>query len=84
MERHKYTKSEKEYIKALIQNLSLKRLTDQEIVDYLRSEKQIEIGRSIVIRTRNESEKQAAKWYTDLLCGCRRFYGPPSFVNLLI
>ena len=44
MERSKRTKAEQEYVKALIQGLSLQRLTDQEIVDYLYNEKQIEIG----------------------------------------
>ena len=51
---------------AIIQNLSLKRLTDQEIAEYLHNEKQIEIARSTVTNTRNRVEKQAAKWYLDL------------------
>jgi hypothetical protein len=53
-------------VSAIIQNLSLKRLTDQEIVEYLHNEKQIEIARSTVTNTRNRIEKQAAKWYLDL------------------
>jgi hypothetical protein len=44
----------------------LQRLTDKEIVDYLHNEKQITIGRSTVTRTRNETEKEAGKWYTEL------------------
>ena len=51
---------------AIIQNLSLKGLTDQEIVEYLHNEKQIEIARSTVTNTRSRIEKQAAKWYLDL------------------
>lgn len=66
MEHRKSTKSEKEYVKALIQTLSLQRLTDQEIVEYLHNEKQIEIGRSTVTEIRNRVEKQAAKWYLEL------------------
>ncbi len=66
VERNTRTKAEKEYIKGIIQNLSLQRLTDQEIVDYLHNEKQIEIGRSTVAITRNQIEKQAEKWYIEL------------------
>lgn len=66
VERHTRTKSEKEYINAIIQNLSLKRLTDQEIVDFLYNEKQIEIARSTVTNSRNRIERQAAKWYLEL------------------
>jgi hypothetical protein len=66
MERHTRTKAEKEYVNAIIQNLSLKRLTDQEIVDYLHNEKQIDIGRSTVTNIRNRIERQAAKWYLEL------------------
>ena len=51
---------------AIIQNLSLKRLTDQEIVDYLHNENQIEIARSTVTNTRNRIERHAAKWYLDI------------------
>jgi len=66
MEHRKSTKSEKEYVKAIIQSLSLQRLTDQEIVDYLHNEKQIDIARSTVTYIRNKIEKQAAKWYLEL------------------
>ena len=60
MKRHTRTKSEQEYVNAMIQNLSLQRLTDQEIVDYLHNEKQIEIARSTVTNTRNRVERRAA------------------------
>jgi hypothetical protein len=66
MERHKRTKSEKEYVNAIIQNLSLQRLTDKEIVDYLHKEKNIDIARSTVTNIRNRIEKQAEKWYLEL------------------
>ncbi len=66
MERSKRTKAEQEYVKTIIQSLSLRRLTDQEIVDHLHNEKQIEIGRSTVTYIRNNLEKQAEKWYIDL------------------
>ena len=66
MERSKRTKSEQEYVKAIIQGLSLQRLTDKEIVDYLHNEKQIPIGRSTVTCIRNNIEKQAEKWYIEL------------------
>jgi len=66
MERSKRTKAEQEYVKALIQGLSLQRLTDLEIVDYLHNEKQIEIGRSTVTIIKNNIQKQAEKWYIEL------------------
>lgn len=66
MERHKRTKSEKEYVNAIIQNLSLQRLTDKEIVDYLHKEKHIDIARSTVTNIRNRIEKQAERWYLEL------------------
>jgi hypothetical protein len=66
MKRNTRTKAEKEYVKALIQNLSLQRLTDQEIVDYLNKEKKIKICRSTVTITRNKMEREAGKWYIEL------------------
>ena len=66
MERSKRTKSEQEYVRAIVQGLSLQRLTDKEIVDYLYNEKQIPIGRSTVTCIRNNIEKQAEKWYIEL------------------
>ena len=66
MERSKRSKSEQEYVKSLIHNLSLQRLTDQEIVDYLHNEKGIEIARTTVNATRNRIERSAEKWYIDL------------------
>ena len=53
-------------VRAIIQNLSLKRLTDQEIVDFLHTEKQIDIGRSTVTLARIKMEKEAGKWYSEL------------------
>lgn len=66
MERHKRTKVEQECVNSIIQNLSLKRLTDQEMVDYLHNEKQIDIARPTVTNTRNRIEKSAEKWYIEL------------------
>lgn len=62
----KVAKSDKEYLRGTIHNLSLSRWTDQEIVDYLRDEKQIEIARSTVNSIKNRIEKQAEKWYFEL------------------
>ncbi len=66
MERNTRSKSEQEYVKTLIHNLSLQRLTDQEIVEYLHNEKGIDIARTTVNTIRNRLEKQAEKWYIDL------------------
>ena len=66
MEHKKQSKSEKQYVRGIVHNLSLQRLTDQEIVEYLRDEKKIEIARSTVNGIKNQIEKQAEKWYIEL------------------
>jgi hypothetical protein len=66
VERHTFTKSEREYVKALVHSLSLKRLTDQEIVQWSHDEKQIDLDRSTVSKMRNQIEQNAEKWYIEL------------------
>jgi hypothetical protein len=66
MERRKVAKSEKQYLRGMIHNLSLQKWTDQDIVDYLRDEKNIDIGRSTVTKIKNQIEKEAEKWYIEL------------------
>jgi hypothetical protein len=73
MKHNKRTKAEQEYVSAMIQNLSLQRLTDQEIVDYLHNEKQIEIARSTVTNIRNRVERKASKWYQDLRASTTKY-----------
>jgi hypothetical protein len=62
----KIAKSEKQYLRGIIHNLSLQKWTDQDIVDYLRDEKSIDIGRSTVTKIKNQIEKEAEKWYIEL------------------
>jgi hypothetical protein len=64
--RKSLTISEKLFVKGIVQNLSLLRWTDEEIVNYLQAEKAINIGRSTVTVIRNEIEKEAETWYLDL------------------
>lgn len=66
IEHKKPSKSEKQYVRGIIHNLSLSRWTDQEIVDYLHDEKKIEIARSTVNGIKNQIEKEARKWYLEL------------------
>lgn len=66
MEDKKSSKSEKQYVRAVIHNLSLSRWTDQEIVDYLYDEKKIRIARSTVNGIKNQIAKKAEKWYLEL------------------
>ena len=66
VERHTFTKSEREYVKALVHNLSFQRLTDQEIVQWLHDEKEIDLDRSTVSKMRNQIEQNAEKWYIEL------------------
>jgi hypothetical protein len=64
--RKKVAKCDRHYVRGTIHNLSLSRWTDQEIVDYLREDKKIEIARSTVNSIKNQIEKQAEKWYIEL------------------
>ena len=66
MKRNTRSKAENEYVKTLIHNLSLQRLSDLDIVDYLNNEKQIPIARTTVNKIRNKIEKSAERWYIDL------------------
>jgi len=66
VERQKFTKTEKQYLRGVIHNLSFQRLTDQEIVQWLHDEKQINLDRSTVSKIRNRVEQQAEKWYIEL------------------
>jgi hypothetical protein len=61
-----FTKAEREYVKGVVHNLSLQRLTDQEIVDWLQEEKKIGLDRSTISKMRNHVEQQAEKWYIHL------------------
>ena len=64
-EHTKLTKSDKEYVKGLIHNLALQRLTNQEITEHLQS-KGLDIARSTVCTIRNKIEKETEKWYIEL------------------
>ena len=66
VERHKWTKAERQYVKGIVHNYSLQRWTDQDIVNFLWEEKKIRIGRSTVTRIKNQVEKQAGNWYLEL------------------
>jgi hypothetical protein len=66
IKRHNFTKSEREYVKGIVHNLSFERLTDQEIVQWLHDEKQIDLDRSTVSKMRNHVELKAEKWYIEL------------------
>jgi hypothetical protein len=66
IERRKWTKAERQYIQGIVHNLSMQRLTDQEIVQWLHDEKKIQIGRSTVIKIKNQIEQAAGNWYAEL------------------
>ncbi len=71
--RHDFTKPEREYVKGIVHNLSLQRLTDQEIVQWLHDEKQIDLDRSTVSKMSNQIDKQAERWYIDLRNSAYRY-----------
>jgi hypothetical protein len=66
MANRKVPKSEKQYVRGIIHNLSLQRWTDQEITDYLNKEKGTMLSRSAITHIRLQVEKQAEKWYIEL------------------
>ena len=65
MTNKKVPKSQKQYVRGIIHNLSLQRWTSQEIADFLH-EKKIMIARRTVSQIRNAIEKSAEKWYIEL------------------
>lgn len=65
MSHNRSTKAQKEYVRAVVQNLALQRFSDPEIVDYL-AEKGIVSARCTVNQIKKQIEKQAAKWYIEL------------------
>ena len=64
--RRKVAKSEKQYLRGIIHNLSLQKWTDQDIVDYLHDEKSIDRGRITVTKIKNQIEHEAEKSYIEL------------------
>ena len=66
VERHSWTKAERQYIKSIVHNYSLQRWTDQDIVNYLQNEKKIKIGRSTVTKIKNQVVEEAGNWYLEL------------------
>ena len=65
MSHNKSSKAQKEYVKAIVHQLSLQRLSDTEIVDFL-AEKGIVLARTTVNQIKKGIEKQAEKWYINL------------------
>ena len=65
MSHNKSTRAQKEYVRAVIHQLSLQRLSDTEISDYL-AEKGIVLARCSVNGIKKQIEKQAEKWYIEL------------------
>ena len=53
-------------MRGIVNSLSLQRLTDQEITDYLQNEKNMNISRTRVNAIKNEIERSAEGWYIEL------------------
>ena len=66
IKQRKVTREHRQYVRGIIQNLSLQRWQDQEIADYLNNEKGITLSRSAVTHIRIRMERQAEKWYFEL------------------
>jgi hypothetical protein len=65
MERQRFTKPEKEYLRAIINNLSLQNWTERNngLPSY---EKNMNMSRSTVTIIKNNIEKDAEMWYIEL------------------
>ena len=59
------SKAQKEYVRAIVHQLSLQRLSDTEIVDFL-AEKKIILARTTVNQIKKGIERQAAKKHSKL------------------
>ncbi|MGA7977455.1 MAG: hypothetical protein WB975_09480, partial [Nitrososphaeraceae archaeon] len=57
-ERASFTKAEREYVKGVVHNLSLQRLTDRQIVRWLHDEKRIDLERSTISKMRASSRER--------------------------
>ena len=66
IKQRKVTREYRQYVRGIIQNLSLQRWQDQEIADYLNKEKGITLSRSAVTHIRIRMERQAERWYFEL------------------
>lgn len=62
----KYTKAERQYIRGIVHNYALQRWSDQDIVDYLHTEKKIDLTKSMISKIRNQVKQQAEEWYLEL------------------
>jgi hypothetical protein len=65
MSHNRSTMAQKEYVKAIVHNLSLQRLSDTEIAEYL-AEKGIVLARNTVNGIKKQIEKSAERWYIEL------------------
>ena len=65
MSHNKSSKEQKQYVRAIIQNLSLQRFSDTEMVDYL-CDKGIVLARTTVNGIKKQIEREAEKWYIEL------------------
>jgi hypothetical protein len=59
-------KSRKSVHKCIVHNYSLQRCTGQDIVDYLREEKKLNIAKSTVTTIKNKVVEEAGNWYLKL------------------
>ena len=59
IKQRRVSNSQREYIRGIIQNLSLQRWSDYEIANFLNDEKGITLSRSAVTHTRIRMERQA-------------------------
>ena len=60
------SRPQKQYVKAVVHQLSLQRLSDIEISEYLAKEKGIILARCTVNQIKKGIERQTAKWYIEL------------------
>jgi len=62
----KFTKAERNFLRSIIEALTLDRYTEKEILDFLKERHNINIDRSYVSRVRTGMEKDGKTWYDQL------------------
>ena len=65
MSHNRSSKEQKEYVRAVVHQLSLQRFSDPEIVDYL-AQRGIFLARTTVNGIKKQMERNAAEWYLEL------------------
>ncbi len=62
----KFRKTERQYIKGIVQNLSLKGLPIRTLLIISENKRRIDISKQMVNKVKNDAEHEAEGWYIEL------------------